>query len=175
MQRRATMAAALTLGSLSAPTALAAQSRVGPNPDTPRLLVAVFASSDRASGVQAADAIRTRVQSTTNIKQLYVIPKTDITNYLESSGYKPDSSLGPTDLKELAKLLRADEVLSGSVTRTANGVRIEPRLMLARDVAFAQPLPPVDAGSAADAARSIERALNDARKQLPDNRLCENA
>ena len=42
--------------SLSAPTVLAAQSRVGPNPDTPRLLVAVFASSDRASGVQAADA-----------------------------------------------------------------------------------------------------------------------
>ena len=177
MQRRATIAVALTLG-LGAPVALLAQtnrSGVGPNPDTPRLLVAVFASSDRAAGVQTADAIRTRVQTAANIKQLYVIPKTDITNYLESSGYKSDSSLGPTDLKELAKLLRADEVLAGSVTRTASGLRIEPRLMLARDVSLAQPLPTVDASNVGDAARQIERSLQDARKQLADNRLCENA
>src|SRR5947208_1810514 len=117
MQRRVAIADALTLGILSAPAALHAQTTrgLGPNPDTPRLLVAVFASNDRSSGVQAADAIRSRVQSAANIKQLYVIPKNDITSYLESSGYKADSSLGPTDLKELAKLLRADEVLSGSV------------------------------------------------------------
>lgn len=177
MQRRAMLAVALTLGSTSAPAALNAQSGrgVGPNPDTPRLLVAVFASVDRASGVQMADAIRTRVQAATNAKQLYVIPKSDITNYLESSGYKADSSLGPTDLKELAKLLRADEVMSGTVTRTATGLRVEPRLMLARDVAVAQPLPTVEAGSAGDAARQIERGLSEARKQLADNRACENS
>lgn len=176
MQRRATIAVALALGSLSAPTVLAAQSSraSAPNADTPRLLVAVFASNDKTSGVLAADAIRARVQSGTNVKQLYVIPKTDITNYLESSGYKADSSLGATDLKELAKLLRADEVLSGIVTRTPTGLRIEPRLMLARDVSFAQPLPAVEAGSAGDAARQIEKSLIEARKQLPDNRLCEN-
>lgn len=176
MQRRATIAVALALGSLSAPTVLAAQSsrQSAPNADTPRLLVAVFASNDKTSGVQAADAIRSRVQSGTNIKLLYVIPKTDITNYLESSGYKADSSLGATDLKELAKLLRADEVLSGTVTRTPTGVRIEPRLMLARDVSFAQPLALVEAGNAGEAARQIERSLIEARKQLPDNRACEN-
>jgi tetratricopeptide (TPR) repeat protein len=178
MQRRATFAVALTLGMLSAPAMLDAQTSgraIGPNPDTPRLLVAVFASNDRTTGVQAADAIRTRVSTAANIKQLYVIPKNDITNYLESSGYKSDSSLGPTDLKELAKLLRADEVLSGTVTRTATGLRIEPRLMLARDVRLAQPLPTVDAANAADAARQIERSLQEARKQLPDNKACENA
>jgi len=177
MQRRATLAAELALGVLSAPAGLSAQtsSRVGPNPDTPRLLVAVFASNDRTTGVQAADAIRTRVSTTANVKQLYVIPKNDITNYLESSGYKSDSSLGPTDLKELAKLLRADEVLSGSVTRTATGVKIEPRLMLARDVRLAQPLPPVEASTPADAARQIERSLQEARRQLADNKACENA
>jgi tetratricopeptide (TPR) repeat protein len=177
MQRVATLAAALALGVLSAPAGLSAQtsSRVGPNPDTPRLLVAVFASNDRTTGVQAADAIRTRVSTTANVKQLYVIPKNDITNYLESSGYKSDSSLGPTDLKELAKLLRADEVLSGSVTRTATGVKIEPRLMLARDVRLAQPLPQVEASTPADAARQIERSLQEARRQLADNKACENA
>lgn len=175
MQRRARYAVALTLGVLGAPTALEAQSRgVGPGPETPRLLVAVFASSDRASGVQAADAIRNRVSSAVNVKQLYVIPKSDITNYLESSGYKADSSLGATDLKELAKLLRADEILSGTATRTASGLRIEPRLMLARDPALAQPLPVAEGGNVGEAARQIERTLNEARKQLADNRACEN-
>ena len=176
MQRRALAAAAMTLGVLSAPTALTAQTRTqAPNPDTPRLLVAVFASTDRASGVQTADAVRTRVTNVTNVKQLYVIPKTDITNYLESSGYRADSSLGPTDLKELAKLLRADEILGGSVSRSAAGMRIEPRLMLARDPTMAQPLPAIDAPNAGDAARQIERSLQEARKQLADNRACENA
>jgi tetratricopeptide (TPR) repeat protein len=175
VMRRAMIAVALTLGVTSTPAALAAQTRTQtPNPDTPRLLVAVFASSDRASGVQTADAVRTRVTNVTNIKQLYVIPKNDITNYLESSGYRADSSLGPTDLKELAKLLRADEILGGTVARTATGMRIEPRLMLARDPTMAQPLPAVEAGNAGDAARQIERSLQDARKQLADNRACEN-
>jgi tetratricopeptide (TPR) repeat protein len=178
MRRRATNSVALMLGILGAPAALAAQGSrggVGPSPDTPRLLVAVFASSDRMAGVQAADAIRTRVQSAANVRTLYVIPKNDITNYLESSGYKPDSSLSATDLKELAKLLRADEILSGTVTRTASGVKIEPRLMLARDVALAQPLPVAEAGNVGDAARQIEKSLGDARKQLADNKACENA
>jgi predicted Zn-dependent protease/TolB-like protein len=176
MQRRALTTVALTLGVLSAPVAVEGQTRtVAPNPDTPRLLVAVFASNDRASGVQAADAIRTRVTSVSNIKQLYVIPKNDITNYLESSGYKADSSLGQTDLKELAKLLRADEILSGTATRTGTTLRIEPRLMLARDPALAQPLPRVDAANVGDAARQIEKLLGEARKQLADNKACENA
>jgi len=177
MQRRALTAAALSLGMAGAPVALRAQTNrgVGPNPDTPRLLVAVFASPDRLAGVQTADAIRTRVSSASNIKQLYVIPKNDITNYLESSGYKADSSLGTTDLKELAKLLRADEVLAGTVTKTTTGVKIEPRLMLARDPALAQPLPAVEANNPGDAARQIERSLQEARKQLADNKACENA
>lgn len=177
VKRHAVYSVALTLGVMSAPAALRAQASrgVGPNPDTPRLLVAVFNSSDRASGVQAADAIRSRVQSAANIKQLYVIPWNDIKNYLESSGYKSDSSLGTTDLKELAKLLRADEILAGTATRTPTGYRIEPRLMLARDPALAQPLPMVEAANAGDAARQIEKSLQDARRQLADNKACENA
>jgi len=176
MQRRTTIVVALTCG-LAAPAALTAQMRPqAPNPDTPRLLVAVFSSNDRTAGVQAADAIRTRVSNLANVKQLYVIPKNDIVTYLESSGYRPDSSLGLTDLKELAKLLRADEVLAGSVTRSATGgYRFEPRLMLARDPALAQPLPVVEAASANDAARQIEKSVNEARKQLADNKVCENS
>ena len=176
MQRRATIAVALTLGVLSAPIALEAQvNRQVPDQNTPRLLVAVFASNDKLSGVQIADAVRSRITTNVNIKTLYAIPRNDIVNYLESSGYKADSALGPSDLKELAKLLRADEVFSGTVTKTATGIRVEPRLMLARDVSLAQPLPAVEAASAADAAKAIEKSLSEVRKQLPDNKLCEAA
>ena len=175
MQRRALNAVALTLGVLSAPAALDAQSRNGPTADTPRLLVAVFAGNDRLAGVQVADAIRSRIGNSVNPRYLYVIPKTDITNYLESSGYKADSSLGPTDLKELAKLLRADEILFGIVTRTPTGLRVEPRMLLARDPSVAQPLPILTVASPNDAARDTERHFTEARKQLADNRACENA
>lgn len=175
MQRRATIAVALALGTLSGPSALLAQPRQGPAADTPRLLVAVFNANDRLSGVQVADAIRTRVASAVNVRTLYVIPKEQIDTYLTSSGYKADSALGPSDLKELAKLLRGDEIVLGTVTRTATGLRIEPRLALARDPSQAQALPAVEASSANDAARQIERSLSEARKQLADNRACESA
>ncbi|MEX2152209.1 MAG: tetratricopeptide repeat protein [Gemmatimonadaceae bacterium] len=173
MQRRAVTAVALTMLS-SAPAALMAQTTRGPTADTPRLLVAVCASNDRLAGVQAADAMRTRIQNAANIRQLFVIPKADITNYLESSGYKADSALGASDLKELAKLLRADEVISCTVTRTAAGLKIEPRLLLARDVSWAQPLSVAEAANPADASRAIERSLNEARKQMVDQKTCWN-
>jgi predicted Zn-dependent protease len=168
-------AVALALGTLGAPATLSAQTSRGPTQDTPRILVAVFSSPERMAGVQIADAVRTRVGNGANPRFLYVIPKNDIVNYLESSGYKADSSLGPSDLKELAKLLRADEILFGHVTRTSGGYQIEPRLLLARDPTVAQPLPPVTVREPDDAARDVERALEAARRQLADNRACENA
>jgi tetratricopeptide (TPR) repeat protein len=168
-------AVAFALGATGAPAVLSAQTSRGPTQDTPRILVAVFQSSERMAGVQIADAVRTRVGNGANPRFLYVIPKNDIVNYLESSGYKADSSLGPSDLKELAKLLRADEILFGHVTRTAGGYQIEPRLLLARDPTVAQALPAVTVREPDDAARDVERALEAARRQLADNRACENA
>jgi tetratricopeptide (TPR) repeat protein len=174
MQRRAAFAVAL-MGALSAPAILSAQARqLGPAPDTPRLLVMVFSSSDRATGVQQADALRSRVSTNVDVRRLYVIPKNDITMTLQSSGFNPDSALGLSDLKELAKLLRADEVLAGQVSRTATGVHVEPRLMLARDISVAQALPAVEAPNVGEAAKQIERSLGEARKQLPENKDCEN-
>lgn len=175
MQRRASAAVALTLGFLSAPAALSAQTSRAPTQDTPRILIAVFSGSERMAGVQVADAVRSRISNGANPRFLYVIPKNDIVNYLESSGYRADSSLGPSDLKELARLLRADEILFGHVTRTAAGYVIEPRLLLARDPTVAQPLGTFTVREPDDASRDIERALEAARKQLEDNRACENA
>ncbi len=60
------------------------------------------------------------------------------------------------------------------MTRSASGIKVEPRLVLARDVTLGQPLPTAEGANPADAARSIERSLQEARKQLPDNKACEN-
>jgi hypothetical protein len=122
------IAVALTLGLSGAPALVAQSTRSGPAPDTPRLLVAVFQSPDLPTGVQAANAVRQRITNAVPIRQLYVIPWEQIDQYLKSSGYKSDSALGPGDLKELAKLLRADEVIMGTITKLPTGVRIEARL-----------------------------------------------
>lgn len=141
-----------------------------------RVLVATFRSADRALGVQGADAVRARVQQEVPVRQLLVIKKENINETLEASGYRPDSALSANDTRELARLMRADEIIDGTVYKTADGgVRVEARLALARDISLAQPLPPAVARNVGDAARQIARDLKEARKQLDANKKCETA
>lgn len=173
MQRLAATAVALALGVAATAPSVEAQTRTV-NPQAPRLLVVVFTSNDRPAGVEVSDAIRTQILRGISPRQLTVIAKEQITTFLESSGYKPDSALGQVDLEALARILRANEVIAGRVTRTGSSYRIEPRLMLARDVTIAQPLPVQEGGNLGQLARQIERTYEDARKQLEDNQACEN-
>jgi tetratricopeptide (TPR) repeat protein len=177
MQRRAAAAVAMTMGLFSAPAALQAQSTrlQGPAPDTPRLLVAVFSSADNLTGFQASNAIRTRISNTFTPRQLYVTPWETIDGFLKSSGYKSDSSLGASDLKELGRAMRADEILMGAVSKTSGGLRIEPRLARSTAIDQPQPLPVIEVTKPEDAARQIERSYTEARKQLADVKNCENA
>jgi tetratricopeptide (TPR) repeat protein len=168
----------MAIAAVSAPRFVRAQTtRQQPAPDTPRILIATCHTPSSATnlGVDVAEALRNRVQSENSIRQLYVLPRNDINNYLTSSGYKADSALSVSDLKELAKLMRADEILDCTGSKTPNGVHVDARLLLARDVALAQPLAGVDARDAGDAAKRIERELTDARKALPEYRKCETA
>lgn len=141
-----------------------------------RMLVATFRSTERGLGAEGADAVRTRVQQEVPVRQLLVIKKEDIANTLEASGYRPDSALSINDTRELAKLLRADEIIDGVVTKTdAGGVRVVARLALARDPSLGQPLPAAEAKNVGDAARQIAKDLKEARKQLASNKKCEQA
>src|SRR5262245_58824204 len=82
------------------------EQRGGPaGPDTKGILVATFRSDDRKLGVEAADAVRKRLQDEYSMKQLEVKTKRAIDGTLEQSGYKPDSALSASDLLELAKQL----------------------------------------------------------------------
>src|SRR5690242_4591347 len=61
-----------------------------PPPDAPRIMVPALKGSEKNVGVQAADAIRSRLNQDVPYKQLYVLPKTDIVAMLEASGYNPN-------------------------------------------------------------------------------------
>ena len=138
----------------------------------PRLMVPAFAGP-KPLGVELADQLRDRLKTDYQVKTIWTVPKTDINGILEASGFRTDTSLNNADLKELARAARADEILMGRVTRTATGVRVEPRLVMQRDLAIAQPLPVVEAKNVGDAAKSISKEINNARKQLGAYKECE--
>jgi tetratricopeptide (TPR) repeat protein len=178
-RRVLTAAGAIAITAVSAPRIVRAQARgQQPGADTPRILIATCHTPTAANstlGVDIAEALRGRVQQENSVRTLYVLSRNDINNYLTSSGYKADSALSVSDLKELAKLMRADEILDCTGAKAPNGVRVDSRLLLARDVSLAQPLAAVDGRDAGDVAKKIERELTDARKALPEYHKCESA
>ena len=166
------LAAALAVAVM--PSALAAQMRPqAPGPDTKRTVVTTF-RGDAEAGVKLANEIRNRIQSDFNIRQLMPVSKKDIDNTLVASGYRPDSALNPNDIKELAKLVRGDEVIDGDIRKTAAGYRVNARLFLPRDVALSQPLISVESSNLGDVAKQIVREYENARKQIPSVQECEN-
>jgi hypothetical protein len=156
------------------PSVASAQRQQAPGPDTKRVLVTTF-RGDVDGGVTAANEVRNRVSSDFSIRSLMPTSKKDIDNTLIQSGYKPDSALSPNDIKELAKLVRADEVIDGTVTKTPAGYRVNARLFLPRDAALSQPLVSTESNNLGDVAKQIVREYDAARKQLAANQACENA
>ncbi|MBC8119244.1 MAG: tetratricopeptide repeat protein [Burkholderiaceae bacterium] len=140
-----------------------------------RVMVPTLQSSEKDLGVQAAEAIRNQLTKQTNVRDLVVVPKADINNSLASSGYSTTEALAPGDAKALATLVRAPQYLEGTVTRTPTGFRIDSRLIISRDMARGQALPPAQGGKLDDAASQVARAIKDARRQIPGETTCHNA
>ena len=130
-----TAAAFVTL----APLASAFAQRTEP---VPHLMITTFSGSEPGLGVQAAEAIRSRLTRDIDPKKLFVIPQKDVHATLTASGYSTTESLQPNDARALANLLRADEYIEGTVTKTPSGVKLESRLVLALDNTIQQPLAP---------------------------------
>ena len=157
----------------AAPLARAQRQQL-PGPDTRRVLVTAF-RGDVEGGVKAANEIRDRIASEFSIKQLMPRSKKDIDAALTQSGYKTDSALSAPDVQLLAKTLSIDEVLDGTVEKTANGYRVNVRLFMPRDVALSQPLLTIESNNLGDVAKQVVREYENARKQLPATQECENA
>jgi hypothetical protein len=138
------------------------------------VLVTAF-RGDAEGGVKLAEELRNRITSDFNIRTLMPVSKKDIDNTLVSSGYRPDSALSPNDIRELAKLVRGDEIIDGTVTKTGAGYRVNARFFLPRDVALSQPLLSAEGNNLGDLAKQVVREYDAARKQISANQECENA
>ena len=156
------------------PSAARAQRQQAPGPDTKRVLVTTF-RGDVEGGVRTADEIRNRVANDFNIRTLMPNSKKDIDATLSQSGYRADSALSPNDIKELAKLLRSDEIIDGTVVKTPAGYRVNARFFLPRDAGLSQPLVSTESNNLGDVARDVVHEYDQARKQLQANQECENA
>ncbi len=165
---------ALAVAASVAPSVAGAQRHQQPGPDTKKVLVSTF-RGDVEGGIRAADEIRNRIQGEYSIRTLMPISKKDIDANLLQSGYRPDSALNPTDIKELAKLLRADEIIDGTVTKTAAGnYRVYVRMFLPRDVSLSQPLGSFESKDFGQIAKQVVDEYDKARKQIADNDACVN-
>jgi len=139
-----------------------------------RVMIPTLQSADKDLGVQAAEAIRSQLSKQTNIRDLVVVPKADINNSLQSSGYSTTEALAPGDAKALATLVRAPQYLEGSVTRTPTGYKIDSRLIISRDMTKGQALPSAQASKLDDAAGQVAKSIRDARRQLGAEEECHN-
>ncbi len=165
------------LGALAALLPLAsgrAQQRGTPDANAPRVMVAVFRSADKSSGVRAADAVRDRLINDFNLKQLYVLPKADVNANLEASGFPTNEALAPHDARALAQQLRADEYLTGTVSNAGGQTRVDAVMVLTRDNSLTQPLGSYQVGKPDQAAQQISREFEAAQRAFTAERDCVN-
>ncbi len=154
------------------PVATRAQAPRTPNPNAPRLVVGTFRSNDKKLSAQASEEMRSRLNADIPFRQLTVISSADYKTVVEQSGYPYDEALTPGDLNSLAKLLRTDEYLEGTVERTPAGYKFTASLLLTRDPALRQPLPPVEGDKIARAATLMSKNVQDARRQIEFEKKC---
>jgi hypothetical protein len=168
--RASVMAGALALAYAGV---LGAQTVRTPDADAKyTLVVPAFTSADKTLGCKAAQEVRDRLDDDLNYHKLPVVPKDHVDQTLQASGFPLCDPITPSDTKQLASQLRADYVVDGTVTKKADSVYIYPKLVLARDVSFAQPLPAAKGRSPGDAAKIVSKEFQDALKQMPGENQC---
>src|SRR6476469_2975893 len=75
-------------------------------------------------GFEVANAVRERIASDFDLRALWVVPESTITDYLVKAGYPADQPLSNAETHQLASSFRADEVLNGIVRKTPTGYRV---------------------------------------------------
>jgi tetratricopeptide (TPR) repeat protein len=171
-QRKLLVLAALAALVTAAPFAGASAQRPAAPP--PKVMVTTFTGNEPGLGVETAEAIRSRIAKDADDKKLTVISQKDINSTLTASGYSTTESLASNDAKALANLLRADEYMEGTVIRTPTGVKVDARMVLARDNTIQQPLPPAEAAKLDQAAQMVSKSYLAARAQLDAEKNCAN-
>lgn len=163
---------AVTIATLPAMATAQRQAR-----EIPKLIVSTFRGTpDAKLGIEVAKVVRDRVTREVSARDLALIPQENINQYLQSSGYNPDSALSLTDLRDLGRQARAAESIDGTVTRMPDGqLKVEARYMLGSNLLAIEALPVIMAKDANEAGRAVAKAYAESREQLDDYRNCENA
>ncbi len=138
-----------------------------------RITVMTFQSSEKGTGAKAADELRNQLKDTFNPKDVYVLPTKDVNNTLEQSGFSASEPLAPNDEKALANLLRADDYVTGTISKAPTGAyTVDARMVLARDNSLSQALPTATANKVGDAMDRVSKSVRDAMKQLDGEHNC---
>jgi tetratricopeptide (TPR) repeat protein len=170
--RRFAPLAALTLSAALVPAG-APQAQ---GSEVPRLLIMPFKSNQKGLGSQVAEDMRQRVASDISSKQLTVVNKASVCANLEASGFSCDSAPDLLTSRLLAKNLRTEEFIVGSVDTVA-GKKV--RLTITMDITdfpdATQTLPPIIGNRVSDLPEPASKAYQAARKEVPDFTKCMNS
>jgi len=169
------LALALMAGATSTSTAQQSPLRPGQSPG-PRLLMSALqgVGDGPRLGFQVANAVRERIASDYDMRALWVVPESTITEYLIKAGYPAEQPLSNSDTRQLAAAFRAEEVLNGIVRKTPTGYQVQAAWSLSARDDMVQPLPAVEATKISDVAKLVAREFQAARKQVESVQRCVN-
>ena len=134
------------------------------------------AKNDPKLGREMGDAIRGRLGDRVNKREARVVHKYDYTKQLLASAIDPDMVFTDGEIREQARQLRADEIVTGRIVRLPGGrIRVDASLTLYRDERMRQPIEPVTERNVDRVAEILAPRIAAARAQLVHQRRCENA
>jgi len=156
------------------PFASEAQLVRGANPDAPMLVVVTFKSADKKLGVDFAEAVRDRISGDVSYRDLQVQTKANIDATLQASGYDVTAALPESDANLLAKQLRADEYIEGTINKAASGTGFttEVWMVMTYDPNMVQPLGTFTTAKIADLPKEISKSYQAAHKIYDEVTKC---
>jgi tetratricopeptide (TPR) repeat protein len=171
------LGAIIVVAALLAPENADAQRRrvLTPPEGTARFMVPTLRSTQQGLGVDAADAIRSRLRQDFATRDLWVISKENICALLEASGFNCENAPERVTAKLLAQQLRADEYMEGTINRGGDGFVLTGNMVLTRNNNLVQPIGTFTGNRMLDVATAFSREFKEARKQLEPTQACENS
>jgi tetratricopeptide (TPR) repeat protein len=159
------------------PASSVAQLTRPPNPNAPMLVVVTFSSKDKKTGVDFAETVRDRITGDVSYRDLQVQSKANIDATLQASGYDMTAALTEGDANLLAKQLRADEYIEGSIDKAASGTGFTSTawMVMTYDQNMLQPLGTFDGAKVGDVASQISKAYQAAHKIYDEVGKCRSA
>ena len=159
------------------PASSVAQLTRPPNPNAPMLVVVTFKSNDKKTGVDFAETVRDRITGDVSYRDLQVQSKQNIDATLQASGYDLTAALTEGDANLLAKQLRADEYIEGTINKNAagNGYVAEAWMVLTYDQSMVQPLGTFEGAKVVDVASQISKSYQAAHKVYDEVAKCRTA